>query len=166
MPENISVRTAGPDDAETIYDFIVQLAVYEREPHAVETSAAELRAQLASAEPPFECILAEMGGASVGFALFFPSYSTWRGKPGIYLEDLFVPEALRGRGIGTTLLAHLARLTLARGGARLEWSVLDWNQPSIEFYEKLGAEIRREWLPCRLSGRQLELLADCGNRGS
>ncbi len=160
MRSDVAIRVATAGDAKTIYKFIVQLATYEREPDAVETTAEVLRAQLASDSPPFECLIAEVSsGAPVGFALFFPSYSTWRGLPGIYLEDLFVPEAERGRGIGTMLLAELARLTLARGGARLEWSVLDWNQPSIDFYEHLGAEIRRDWLPCRLSGKALASLA-------
>ena len=153
------IRGAVPEDARVIYDFIVELAIYEREPNAVKTSTEALQGQLASDSPPFECIIAERDGSPVGFALFFSSYSTWRGLPGIYLEDLFVPEAHRGSGIGTMLLAELARLTLARGGARLEWSVLDWNAPSIAFYKHLGAEIRRDWLPCRLSGKALELLA-------
>tara|TARA_R110002096_G_scaffold42143_2_gene113504 strand:+ start:22851 stop:23345 length:495 start_codon:yes stop_codon:yes gene_type:complete len=159
VADHVTIRVATASDAKTIYDFIVALAIYEREPDAVETNPEVLRAQLASDAPPFECLIAERGSAPVGFALFFQSYSTWRGMPGIYLEDLFVPEAERGSGIGTMLLAKLAQLTLARNGARLEWSVLDWNQPSIDFYEHLGAEIRRDWLPCRLSGQALEALA-------
>ncbi|MCP4448245.1 MAG: GNAT family N-acetyltransferase [Myxococcales bacterium] len=157
---NVSLRFASPDDAETIYNFIVQLAIYEREPEAVETNAGVLREQLSSESSPFECLIAERGGIPVGFALFFSSYSTWRGLPGIYLEDLFVPEQYRGSGIGTKLLAELARLTLQRGGARLEWSVLDWNEPSIGFYEHFGAAIRRDWLPCRLSGQALRTLSE------
>ncbi len=162
LTSDIHIRSATSADAETIFSFIVQLAIYEREPDAVETTADVLREQLASDAPPFECLVAEREGAAVGFALFFRSYSTWRGLPGIYLEDLFVPESERGHGIGTKLLARLAHLTLASGGARLEWSVLDWNQPSIDFYEHLGAEIRRDWLPCRLSGQALEALAKRG----
>ncbi len=155
----VTIRIAGPSDAETIYAFIVQLAIYEREPDAVETNPDALRVQLASDAPPFECLIAERFGVPLGFALFFQSYSTWRGLPGIYLEDLFVTEAERGNGIGTMLLATLATLTLDRGGARLEWSVLDWNQPSIDFYQHLEAEIRRDWIPCRLSGKALHALA-------
>ena len=155
----ITIRAAGPEDAPTLFDFIVQLARYEREPDAVETNADSLRQQMECESPPFECLIAERDDEPVGFALYFQSYSTWRGLPGIYLEDLFVPEVHRGRGIGTKLLAELARMTLSRGGGRLEWSVLDWNKPSIEFYEHIGAKIRRDWLPCRLSGEALESLA-------
>lgn len=164
--DSVSIRLANPSDAATIYDFIVGLAIYEREPDAVETSEAILREQMSSETPPFECLLAERAGDAVGFALFFQSYSTWRGLPGIYLEDLFVPEVHRGAGIGTALLGELARITLARGGGRLEWSVLDWNQPSIAFYENIGAEIRENWLPCRLAGATLEAMARRGQEAT
>lgn len=158
-PEAAAIRVATADDAKTIFDFIVALALYEREPNAVETTAEILAMQLASKSPPFECLIAELQDEPVGFALFFANYSTWKGCTGIYLEDLFVPEEHRGKGVGKTLLSELARLTINRGGARLEWSVLDWNQDSIDFYEKLGADIRRDWLPCRLSDNALHDLA-------
>jgi GNAT superfamily N-acetyltransferase len=151
---------ATPDDAETIHRFIVGLAIYEREPDAVQTTPATLREQLLSERPPFECLLAEVEGEPRGFALFFHNYSTWRGRPGLYLEDLFVPEEHRGTGLGKRMLVELARLALQRGCSRLEWIVLDWNRPSIQFYEALGATVRRDWLPCRLDGDALRDLAE------
>jgi len=153
------VRFAGPDDAGTILHFITQLAIYEREPDAVEATESSLREQLMAAQPPFECLIAEVDGEARGFALFFHNYSTWRGHAGIYLEDLFVPEEHRGTGLGRLLLATLARMAEERGCARLEWQVLDWNTPSIEFYERLGTSVMRDWLPCRLDGEALSGLA-------
>ena len=155
-----TIRRATADDAETIYGFIVGLATYERDPGAVDTTPERLREQLLESPPPFECLLAEVDGEARGFALFFQNYSTWHGRPGVYLEDLFVPQEHRGSGIGKRLLAELARLVLERGGKRLEWVVLDWNQPAIEFYEALGAGVRRDWYPCRLEGDALRSLAN------
>jgi GNAT superfamily N-acetyltransferase len=154
----MKLRAATPDDAPTIHRFICELAEYEKEPDAVEVTEDDLRRQLASAKPPFECVLAEVDGQAQGFALFFQSYSTWRGRPGIYLEDLYVTPAARGRGYGKALLQHLARLAVQRGCARVEWAVLDWNQPSIEFYESLGARPLSEWKTYRLTGDALETL--------
>lgn len=154
----LKLRFATAEDAATIHAFIVELAVYEREPDAVEATPESLRAQLASERPPFECLLAEENGEPVGMALFFTSFSTWRGRPGLYLEDLFVPERFRGRGIGAALLRELARLTVERGGARLEWAVLDWNEPALAFYRRLGARPLDEWITHRLDGAALEAL--------
>ena len=156
---SISVRFAGPADAASIHALIVALAAYEREPDAVRVTPAVLAAQLASKSPPFECLLAEEDGAVRGFALFFHTYSTWEGRPGVWLEDLFVPEVHRGRGIGKRLLTELARITVQRGCARLEWSVLDWNEPSIAFYQALGARRMSMWNLFRLSGSALEGVA-------
>ena len=154
------IRTATPDDADTILAFIQALADYEREPDAVETDAATLRAQLAADHPPFECVLAEEPvGMALGLALFFPTYSTWRGKPRLWLEDLFVPVAHRGRGVGRALIAHVAALAVARGCARFEWSVLDWNEPAIRFYEALGARPQSEWTTYRITHDALDALA-------
>jgi len=153
------IRFATPDDAGTIHRFITDLAVYEREPDAVEATPESLRAQLADAKPPFECLILEDGGEPRGFALFFQNYSTWRGVPGIYLEDLFVPEEFRGAGYGTKLLVELAHVAVERGAVRLEWQVLDWNEPSIRFYESVGTEIKRDWYPCRLADDKLRNLA-------
>ena len=157
---SFEIRPATPDDAQTIHDFIVGLAVYEKEPDAVDATPASIRVQLEADRAPFECLIGEADGVPVGFALFFESYSTWTGKAGIYLEDLFVDPERRGEGYGAGLLAELAKIAVDRGHARLDWQVLDWNTPSIEFYESLGAEIRRDWLPCRLSGDALTAMAD------
>jgi GNAT superfamily N-acetyltransferase len=155
----VTIRHANAKDASTVHRFICDLALYEKEPDAVKCTSADLEQQLASERPPFEALLAEQDGVAVGFALFFANYSTWRGTAGIHLEDLFVPEEHRGSGIGTALLAELSRLTLERGGARLEWQVLDWNEPSIRYYESIDAAIMREWLPCRLDGDALLAMA-------
>ena len=151
----IKIRLATPEDASTIVSFIQALAEYEREPDAVEATPESIAQQLSSDSPPFECLLAEVGPEVQGFALFFHNYSTWRGKAGIYLEDLFVPESHRGHGIGKLLLATLARIAVERDCPRLEWQVLDWNQPSIDFYEALGTKVMKDWLPCRLEREQL-----------
>ncbi|MEM6928315.1 MAG: GNAT family N-acetyltransferase [Myxococcota bacterium] len=156
----VTLRPATPDDAETILAFIQALAEYEREPDAVEVDAETLRSQLAESHPPFFCTMAELDGTPVGFALWFETYSTWRGRRGIYLEDLFVLPEHRGLGIGRALLASLAAETRARGGARLEWAVLDWNTPAIDFYEARGAVALSEWTTFRLSNEALDRLAD------
>jgi len=153
MPPTIRLATAA--DAATIHGFIVALAVYEREPDAVEVTPAVLAAQMASARPPFECLLAEVDGAAVGCALFFQTYSTWRGRIGLHLEDLFVLPEHRRRGVGTALLGRLAGVALERGCARLEWAVLDWNLPAIEFYRASGAAPLEEWTTWRVSDEGL-----------
>lgn len=152
------IRFARPDDVEVIHAFIRGLAEYEREPDAVEVTPEELRIQLAAERPPFECLIAEVDGAPVGFAVFFHNYSTWRGRPGLYLEDLFVPPELRGRGYGKALLLSLARIAVERRCARMEWAVLDWNTPAIRFYERLGAVAMDEWTTFRLTGDALAKL--------
>jgi GNAT superfamily N-acetyltransferase len=158
----LSIRRATSADAALIHRLICALALYEREPDAVEVTPETLRSQLEQAPPPFECLIAEWNGEPAGFALFFQTYSTWRGKIGIHLEDLFVPEEQRGRGIGGALLAALARELVARGGARLEWNVLDWNEPARRFYLELGAQHLSTWQLFRLDGAALERLADRG----
>ena len=157
-----TIRFATADDAHTICDLIQGLAEYELEPDAVEATPESISAQLRLSQPPFECLLAEVGDEVRGFALFFHNYSTWRGKPGIYLEDLFVPEQHRGVGIGKLLLATLARIAEERDCPRLEWQVLDWNQTAIDFYKILGAKVLNSWLPCRLQGPELSTLATRG----
>ncbi|MCA9655632.1 MAG: GNAT family N-acetyltransferase [Myxococcales bacterium] len=160
------MRFATPNDAETLHRFIVALAEYEREPDAVEVTPTQLRGQLGQERPPFECLLAEdpEGPPPIarGFALFFHNYSTWRGRPGLYLEDLFVPQEHRGVGVGGALLAALARLACERGCARMEWWVLDWNRPAIEVYERLGATAMSEWTTYRLTDDGLRRLAERG----
>ena len=154
------LRPAVESDLDTIIELIHALAEYEREPDAVHLDRAELRTHLFGRRPYAEVILAETAaGESAGFALFFHNFSTWEGKPGIYLEDLFVRPEHRGHGYGKALLAELARLAFERGCARLEWSVLDWNGPSIQFYKALGAMPMEEWTTYRLTGGPLSALA-------
>ena len=156
----LTLRAATPADAATVLELIRALAVYERQPDAVEVDAATLAAQLAAQPPPFECLLAELDGRTAGFALFFHTYSTWRGRRGIWLEDLFVVPEARRRGVGEALLRRVAALAQGRGCARFEWSVLDWNTEAIEFYERLGVSVLPEWRICRVSDAALARLAD------
>ncbi len=154
------LRPATAADLATIIELIRALAEYEREPDAVSLDPEELRRHLFGPRPYAEVILAETeAGASVGFALFFHNFSTWEGRPGIYLEDLFVRPEYRGQGYGKALLAALARLAIERGCARLEWAVLDWNEPSIQFYRALGAVPMDEWTTYRVTGDSLTDLA-------
>ena len=157
------LRRATNDDLDTIIELIHGLAEYEREPEAVKLDRDEFARHLFGPRPYAEVILAETDeGESAGFALFFHNFSTWTGKPGIYLEDLFVRPRFRGHGYGRALLVELARLAVERGCARLEWSVLDWNEPSIAFYRALGAVPMDEWTVYRLSGDTLKRLAAGG----
>ena len=151
----MEIRLATAADASLILRFVQALAEYEREPQAVQVTAAKLREQLSAAVPPFECLIAEHAGTPLGFALFFPSYSTWLGRPGIWLEDLFVLPEARRAGVGTSLLGRLGELARERNCGRLEWSVLDWNQPAIDFYESLGAKLMEQWRICRVEGAAL-----------
>ena len=157
MP-SIAIRPATPADVETILTFIKGLAAFEHEPDAVKATVDDLRRDGFGEHPKFETLIAELDGQPVGFALFFPTYSTWEGRPGIHLEDIFVIEQGRGRGVGRKLMAALAALAVARGCARLELSVLHWN-PAREFYHRLGIGHLEEWLPYRLSGEALRALA-------
>ncbi len=155
----LTLRPARPEDVPTIVDLIRDLATYEKLLHEVEADPAALHAHLFGPRPFVEVILAEWDQDVAGFALFFHNYSTFLTKPGIYLEDLYVKPDLRGHGIGKALLTELARLAVARGCGRLEWSVLDWNTPAIGFYQSLGARPMDEWTVYRLSGDNLERLA-------
>ena len=154
-----SVRIAKPADAALVFAFIRELAEYEKMSDDVVTNEAEIASALFGANPRVFADIAEWDGKPAGFALWFYNFSTFRGRHGIYLEDLFVRPAFRGHGLGKTLLANLAKRCVAQGCARLEWSVLDWNKPSIEFYERLGARHNEGWLPFRLTGAALETLA-------
>jgi GNAT superfamily N-acetyltransferase len=158
-PPSLRIRPALAIDAALVHHFIVALATYEREPDAVQVSPDELRVQLGWQPPPFEALIAELGTEPAGFALYYHSYSTWRGRRGIWLEDLFVEDRWRRHGVGRALLLEVARIARARGCPRLEWSVLDWNQPAIEFYRALGAEPQDEWTAFRLTGDALSRLA-------
>jgi GNAT superfamily N-acetyltransferase len=154
------IRFATAQDTPQILAFIKALAEYEHLSHEVEVDEARLRQTLFGTPPAAEVLLAYEGDTAVGFALFFHNYSTFLGKRGIYLEDLFVKPEYRGRGHGKALLARLAALALERGCGRLEWAVLDWNTPSIEFYKKLGAVPLSEWTIFRVTGQALADLAN------
>jgi len=155
----VTIRTATPADIGTVHDFILALADYERLSHAVRTDRATLERHLFGARPHAEVLIAEHEGEAIGFALFFHSFSTFEGRPGIFLEDLFVAPEARGLGAGKLLLARLAQLCLERDCARLEWNVLDWNAPSIAFYDSLGARPVEGWIPYRTEGEALVALA-------
>jgi len=150
------IRPATPADTPTIARLIRALAEYERLAHAVDFSEADLHRYLFGPRAFAEVLLAEEAGVVVGFALFFHNFSTFRGKPGIYLEDLFVEPSHRGKGHGKALLRALARLALERGCGRLEWAVLNWNEPAIQFYRALGAVPMEDWRVYRLTGTALE----------
>lgn len=156
---NVVIRAAKPADAAVILRFVRDLAAFEREPEAVAATEADVRAALFGAHPAAEAVIAEADGAPIGFALFFHSFSTWTGRRGLYLEDLYVAPAARGRGIGTALLRHLAALALERGCARFEWSVLDWNADAIAFYRAMGAVGMDGWTVQRVDGAALQRLA-------
>ncbi len=154
-----NVRTAVPGDAGTIVQLVRSLAIYEKEPvETVQLTEADVLRDGFGDTPRFEALLAELDGKAVGFALFFHNYSTWLGKPGLYLEDLYVEEQARGYGLGLDLMRELARIADERGCARFELSVLDWN-PTREFYRRLGFEDMDEWLTYRLAQPDIEKLA-------
>lgn len=157
---SVTRRAATPGDIETIHGFIVELAVYEKLEHAVEARAADIGALLFAEHPAAFCDIAEIDGAPVGFALWFYNVSTFKGRKGLYLEDLFVRESARGKGAGLALLKGLARRCLDEGLGRLEWAVLDWNASSIAFYDQLGAEAMNEWIVRRMTGDALAALAN------
>ena len=159
MSASLTVRPATEHEVPEVLRFIRELAVYERLEHEVVATEAALRAALFGPRPYAEVAFACLDGTPVGFALFFHNFSTFVGKPGIYLEDLFVRPEARGRGVGRSLLAWLARTALERGCGRLEWAVLDWNEPAIGFYRNLGAVSQDEWTTMRVSGAALERLS-------
>lgn len=156
---SVTLRPAAPADVPAIRELIEGLAEYERLRHECHATDALLHEALFGVRPHAEVVLAEADGVVAGFALFFHNFSTFLARPGIYLEDLFVRPAFRGRGIGKALLGHLAQQAVARGCGRLEWSVLDWNVDAIGFYTKLGAHPRDEWTVYRVTGEALTQLA-------
>jgi GNAT superfamily N-acetyltransferase len=154
------IRRARPDEAGLVLSLVRELAEYEKLLHEVEANETMIGAALFGADPRLFCEIAEWEGEPAGFAIWFLNLSTFSGRPGLYLEDLFVRPAQRGKGIGKALLAHLAKQCVANGWSRLQWSVLDWNTPSIEFYKSLGAVLMDEWTVCRISGPALTALAE------
>jgi len=162
MTENanhdLAIRPACPGDEDLLLELIHELAVYEKAPEEVVATPELIHQALFGEHPTAEAVIAEWQGEPAGFALFFHNFSTWLGKPGLYLEDLFVREKMRGHGIGKALLLHLAGIARERGCGRMEWSVLDWNTPAIEFYESLGAKPQSEWTVYRLNEKALDKL--------
>ncbi|HAC63316.1 MAG TPA: GNAT family N-acetyltransferase [Cyanothece sp. UBA12306] len=159
MSENFTIRPAQPSDVSTLFALIKALAEYEKLSHQVTGNEEALAEHLFGKQPCAEAIVAQWGNECVGFALFFPNYSTFLTKPGIYLEDLFVLPHYRRQGIGKALLTYLAQLAIKRDLGRFEWSVLDWNSPAIQFYQKIGADVLPDWRICRVSGETLFKLA-------
>jgi GNAT superfamily N-acetyltransferase len=155
----ITIRAATRDDVPTIVELVKALADYEREPAAAIATEADFLRDGFGETPAFRTLMAELDGRAIGFALYFFSYSTWRGRRCLYLEDLFVRPEARGQGGGIALMRALARIAVEERCDRFVWQVLDWNQPSIDFYERLGAKITREWLSVRLEGDALAALA-------
>ncbi|MET3438969.1 GNAT family N-acetyltransferase [Sphingomonas sp. 1185] len=154
-----TIRAARPSDSATILGFVRELAAFEREPDAVHATEPMLAEALFGEHPAAEAVIAERDGMAIGFALFFANFSTWTGRRGLYLEDLYVTPTARGGGVGKALLVHLAGIARDRGWARFEWSVLDWNTPAVEFYRAMGAQPMAEWTVQRVSGEALERLA-------
>jgi GNAT superfamily N-acetyltransferase len=156
---SLHIRRARPDETGLVLSLVRELAEYEKLIHEVEATEADIAAALFRENPVLFCEIAEWDGKPAGFAVWFLNFSTFAGRPGIYLEDLFVRPGWRGKGIGKALLAHLARECVESGWSRLQWSVLDWNTPSIEFYKSLGAVLMDEWTICKVSGPALMALA-------
>jgi GNAT superfamily N-acetyltransferase len=158
MPD-LTIRPATPADAALIMSFVAELADYERLSHAVEATEADLARDLFGPAPRIFCDIAEAGGEPIGFALWFYNYSTFKGRHGLFLEDLFVRPAARKQGAGKALLKRLAQRCVDEGLGRLEWAVLDWNAPAIGFYDAIGSEALKEWIVRRLTGEALAKLA-------
>lgn len=163
MSSAIQIRPAVAQDAGLIFGFIRALAEYEKLSHAVTATEELVREHLFGPQPVAEAIIGSLDGRPVGFALFFSTFSTFVGRPGIWLEDLFVLPDARGKGVGQAMLRHVASLAAARNCGRLEWSALEWNEPAIRLYEKLGATLMHDWRIFRIAGPQLSKLA--GNAG-
>lgn len=155
----IEIRTATAADAQLILDFIIELAVYERAKHSVVTSVDEISVTLFGPDAKAYALICTVDGVPAGYAVYFYNYSTWLGRKGIWLEDVYVTPACRGRGAGKALLKHVANIAVRENCGRFEWSVLDWNTPAIEFYEALGAQPLDEWTIYRLTGAALRQLA-------
>jgi GNAT superfamily N-acetyltransferase len=159
-----TIRAATPADVPQILTFIRALAAYEREPGAVTATEADLLRDGFGPNPFYSCLIAEQEGRPAGFAFYFFNYSTWKGRPGLYLEDIFVHPEFRGQGIGRALLERVAAVAVEKNCPRLQWEVLDWNTPAIEFYRAMGAEFLDEWRNVRVTGEALSRLAGATER--
>jgi len=155
----IEIRDAVITDAEVILGFVTELARYEKAEHEVKASVADIRKSIFGQDSTTHALICSIDGSAVGFAVYFYNYSTWLGKNGLYLEDLYVSPEHRQAGAGKALLKHLARIALKNNCGRFEWSVLDWNEPAIRFYQSLGAKAQDEWVAYRLQGEEIETLA-------
>jgi len=155
----LSIRPATREDASLIVEFVRALAEYERDPKAAVATEQDFLRDGFGPEPKFHVVFAEWGSKPAGMAFYFYNYSTWQGRPGLYLEDLFVKPEFRGKGIGKALLLHLAKVAVENNCGRYQWQVLDWNTPAIDFYKSLGAEIMKEWLTMRVDGEALQRMA-------
>ena len=156
----IDIRPAVAADAALILRFITELAIYEKAEHEVVATEADIHISLFGGNGPARALICSVDGVEAGFAVYFFNYSTWQGRKGLYLEDLYVTPACRGTGAGKALLRHLARIAVAEGCGRFEWSVLDWNEPAIEFYRSIGAWPMDEWVRYRLAGPALAAFAE------
>jgi len=160
----IHIRPATPADVPLMLAFIHELAEFEREPHSVKMTEEQLLEDGFGNDPQYDCLIAEWDGAPAGWALFFPIYSTWRGR-GLHLEDLFIRPQFRGRGIGKALLRRVAAIAAEKGCTKLQWEVLDWNQPAIDFYHSIGGFMLNEWRIMRVTGDALAALAASETEG-
>lgn len=156
----LKIREAIPEDSQTIFDFIMELAIYEKLPNAVKTTVKEIKDSIFAQNSTVKALICEENGKAIGYAVYFYNYSTWLGKNGIYLEDLYVNESKRGRGAGKAMIKYLAKKAISENCGRFEWACLDWNTPSREFYESLGAVALNEWVGYRLEGDALEKFAN------
>lgn len=162
MTRTHRLRAAEPRDLEAIVGLIGELAEFEKLTHLLEVTADKLQPHLFGERPVAECVVGEVDGEVVAFALFFTNFSTFLARPGLYLEDLYVRPAQRGTGLGKALLEHLGRLAAERGCGRFEWSVLEWNQRAIDFYEGMGATVMPDWRICRITGERLDRFTSRG----
>jgi GNAT superfamily N-acetyltransferase len=157
---NIEIRPASAEDSALILRFITDLAIYENAEDAVIATESDIRQSLFGKDSTTSAVVCEIDNQAIGYAVYFFNYSTWLGKHGLYLEDLYVAPEYRGMGAGKALLKHLAQIALGRNCGRFEWSVLDWNEPAIKFYQSIGAKPQDEWVPYRLTGKALVALAE------
>ena len=157
---SLKIREAIREDSQTIFDFIMELAIYEKLPNAVKTTVKEIKDSIFAPNSTVKALICEEDGKAIGYAVYFYNYSTWLGKNGIYLEDLYVNESKRGKGAGKAMIKYLAKKAISENCGRFEWACLDWNTPSRDFYESLGAVALNEWIGYRLEGKTLEKFAN------
>lgn len=158
---NIQIREATVEDSSIILRFVTELAIYEKAEHEVKATESDIQESLFGSDSKTNAVICSINNVPVGFAVYFFNYSTWLGKHGLYLEDLYVSTEARGSGAGKALLKHLAKIALSKNCGRFEWSVLDWNEPAIQFYQSIGAKPQPEWVCYRLTGKSLEDFANC-----